>query len=291
MTSPPKSHTIPIEAPTPQAYDAPCEINGLKLKLPRWATYVVATIVTLSAAIPLFTQVLFPMVQEYTAMSKAEKAKADADKAKADAEKAKADAEKAKADEETANSRAQKEKLEQQLAQYKEYQEHFSDVDKSTQKLFDSPKQGSLSVSYYAKDGCLQVMRKGPGHNQAEVSYWIKAKSIPLEAPPGTPDDVRQSRLEATPPQSQPSLNATYGFASFNPISAPPVPERGTVACGNSHTGKFQTWNGQPNGCWVQVWRRWPDGCEHYQWYNTCNGYWDNHPDGSPRVAWKTCIH
>ena len=61
--------------------------------------------------------------------------------------------------------------------------------------------------------------------------------------------------------------------------------------CQDPHPGQFRTWNGQQNGCWIQVWRGWPDGCQHYQWFNSCNGYWDINPNGSPRVFWTCCVH
>lgn len=277
ITSPTGSSSTLPEGSTPPASEAPFEIYGLKLRLPRLATYAIAIIATLSTAIPLFSQVLLPMIQQYTATSRADKAKADA--------------EKAKADEEAARSREQKDKLDQELTRFKEYQNHFNESPRSTQKLFDNPDLGSLSVSFYTSDGCLLVKRKAPGQRQAEMSYWVAAKSIPLEAPPGTKDDARQSRLEAPPQNSQPLLNASYQFASFNPGGAPLATERGGFGCGDSHPGQFQTWNGDRNGCWVQVWRRWPDGCQHYQWFNSCNGYWDNQPNGAPKVSWTNCVH
>jgi hypothetical protein len=230
----------------PQASDTPFEIHGLKLRLPRWATYTLALILSLGTVIPVLSQVLYPMIQARVARAKV----------------------------------------------FNEYQRHFKENPASTKTVVDDPNLGSLIVSFYPSDNCLLISRKAPGYNQVEVSYWVEAKSIPREreAPPDTMDNVKESRSEP-PPQSRSSLNATYQFASFNPISAPPPAESGTVACGSSHTGEFQTWNGEQKGCWRQVWRRWTDGCEHYQWYNTCDSYWDNHPDGTARVAWKTCIH
>ena len=61
--------------------------------------------------------------------------------------------------------------------------------------------------------------------------------------------------------------------------------------CLDPHPGAFRFWYGQQNGCWIQVWRAWPEGCQHYQWYNSCNGYWDSYPNGAPRVFWNCCVH
>jgi hypothetical protein len=55
--------------------------------------------------------------------------------------------------------------------------------------------------------------------------------------------------------------------------------------CLNPHPGPFRSWNGQVNGCWVQVWRQWPEGCTHYQWFNSCANYWD------PQIWWTCCVH
>lgn len=61
--------------------------------------------------------------------------------------------------------------------------------------------------------------------------------------------------------------------------------------CLDPHPGQFRYWYGQQNGCWIQVWRGWPEGCQHYQWYNSCNGMWDNYPNGAPHVYWTCCVH
>ena len=61
--------------------------------------------------------------------------------------------------------------------------------------------------------------------------------------------------------------------------------------CLDPHPGAFRAWNGQQNGCLIQVWRAWPEGCRHFQWYNSCNGVWDSYPNGAPRVYWDCCVH
>jgi len=61
--------------------------------------------------------------------------------------------------------------------------------------------------------------------------------------------------------------------------------------CLSPHPGQFQTSYGKRNGCWVEVWRRWPDGCEHMQQLNTCSGAWETNADGTPKVTWTKCVH
>lgn len=79
-------------------------------------------------------------------------------------------------------------------------------------------------------------------------------------------------------------------LASLAPSAAAPVLVcRGK--CWDPHQGPFRYWNGQQNGCWIQVWRSWADGCSHFQWYNSCNGYWDSNPNGAPKVYWSCCVH
>jgi hypothetical protein len=55
--------------------------------------------------------------------------------------------------------------------------------------------------------------------------------------------------------------------------------------CLQFHPGQFRSWYGQKNGCFVQFWRQWPDGCTHYQVFNTCYQQWD------PNIYWTYCVH
>lgn len=61
--------------------------------------------------------------------------------------------------------------------------------------------------------------------------------------------------------------------------------------CLNPHPGGFQTAYGNKNGCLVQVYRNFQDGCQHWQTFNACNGSWETNGDGSPRVNWTRCVH
>lgn len=60
---------------------------------------------------------------------------------------------------------------------------------------------------------------------------------------------------------------------------------QGPGRCLNPHPGPFRYWNGAQNGCLIQVWRQWQDGCTHFQWFNTCNNFWD------PQIYWTYCVH
>lgn len=111
-----------------------------------------------------------------------------------------------------------------------------------------------------------------------------------IEARPKTarliPDIVQGLKRELV----KPSENGEQSFALLQfPGMIPVMGCQGR--CADPHPGPFQFWNGQQNGCLVQVWRKWRDGCQHYQWYNSCNGYWDIYPNGAPRVYWTCCVH
>lgn len=61
--------------------------------------------------------------------------------------------------------------------------------------------------------------------------------------------------------------------------------------CLNPHPGPFNWWYGARNGEWVEVWRRWPEGCQHVQLFHPPSGSWDTNPNGTPRVRWQCCVH
>jgi hypothetical protein len=81
------------------------------------------------------------------------------------------------------------------------------------------------------------------------------------------------------------------------PLPAPPAPEPRQFCggrCLNPHPGQFQQWVGGTapgNTCVVQIWRRWPEGCTHWQWFNKCNNIWDADQFGNARVNWTCCVH
>ncbi|HUQ68393.1 MAG TPA: hypothetical protein VM165_02650, partial [Planctomycetaceae bacterium] len=81
--------------------------------------------------------------------------------------------------------------------------------------------------------------------------------------------------------------------ASENPLVEaimPSLAAAGQCQAG-AHVGQFTTKYGKRDGCWVQIWRTFEDGCQHYQMFNSCGGFWDTNPDGSPKVSWTHCVH
>ena len=114
---------------------------------------------------------------------------------------------------------------------------------------------------------------------------------IATEVPPKTVltrlvPSLTRKELSHAPPATHTEASAGWHLPSLLTTT---VHAQGR--CQNPHPGDFQTSYGTKNGCWVEVVRRWGDGCEHVQMLNTCSGAWDSNADGSPRVRWTRCQH
>ena len=167
---------------------------------------------------------------------------------------------------------------------YNEYVKHTSEAG------LDFHRDANMTVKYYASDGCIYVLRSARG-------AWLRdpsRMSQPAAPPPGGLDGGLRSTLRNMNPAGLVDafrvIPAVYRVEGDGPPDAgqqkPPL--RGN--CLNPHPGKYTSRNGRKNGCWLQVWRKWADGCEHYQWFNTCTTYWET-AAGKPVVYWTTCVH
>ena len=166
----------------------------------------------------------------------------------------------------------------------------------------------NLTVVRYPSDGCVSILRAAGNSTQ---SFWIKDPSRTSAPPtaPGALDGGIKSQLMH--PDSSPfyfaASIASPGLVSLIPSKliatrdAPPpdstelIPVQQNPQCGggclNPHPGNFASQNGRTQGCWLQVWRTWQDGCSHYQWFNVCASSRDSLPNGQPRVYWTCCRH
>lgn len=260
-----------IESPSVELADArPKKEDAALGRIPRpkWAVFCVGVVTVLGSLVPLYTKVVGPWVDQRQAAIASRTAESNAEKQKFDAE--------------AAESLIKKEKAEADRLQFKEYQKHFSERPRNSQRVFDAADLGSLIVQFYSSDGCLLVLRKNPGPNQAQITHWIPASAI-NEAPPGR-IETRSSITQHFQEDVQ-FLTAQIRRSSLTGATSAPV------ACLNPHPGPFRSWNGEQRNCWLAVWRAWPDGCQHYQWFNTCTGNWDIEPNGAPRVYWTSCTH
>jgi hypothetical protein len=163
-----------------------------------------------------------------------------------------------------------------------------------------------VTADFYPSDGCIHVVRKQPltevasGGNQAQVMYGNTAQDIWI------PDPNRLAAQLSPDSSHEPDLRPAFPVLSKGPNrseeAAQWVSKKGRVkllrvssvslkkvqlrqgACLNPHPGTFQVQNRQVNACQVQVWRRFLDGCVHYQMYNACTGQW------TPGVIWTFCV-
>lgn len=136
-------------------------------------------------------------------------------------------------------------------AEMDEYNLHIAEPAETSAVLLDDAR-GKLTISRYA-DGCILLARS--------VTNGKRAKLI----------------LDLARDQHAAPRRSGRWFEVPVVAAAP--------QCLNPHPGAFRTWNGQRQGCFVQVWRQWPDGCTHVQMFDTCHGVWDLN------VNWTTCVH
>jgi hypothetical protein len=154
--------------------------------------------------------------------------------------------------------------------------------------------RGEMKVRYYGSDGCVLIVRKQPGGSSRWIPHWIPAVAGDDAPSPG------RIAARTTPPVHTAAApgGSDVGLAfaglraahAVGPLAAAAAGGGCGGRCTNPHAGSFETREGERKACWVQVWRQWPDGCAHYQWFNTCESYWDSDAEG-PKVHWTCCVH
>lgn len=185
-----------------------------------------------------------------------------------------------------------------------EFMKHFNEKPQST-----TSGPAGVQMAYYASDGCILVIRSS--HGRPDTKHWVLDLSrVALPAPPTSPTSPQPNNAAVAPGpfagRSEPALLAELELphvGQSSPKRLPPMydlSDRLEMAsdanppvlrpvqggrCLAQHPGQFQWWYGQVNGCFVQVWRKWPDGCTQFQWYNRCYNYFD------PGITWTACFH
>jgi len=177
---------------------------------------------------------------------------------------------------------------------------HSLEVDRH--ETFKNPKF-KLLVRFYDSDNCLLVVRQPQDSGDQPVVNWFPdPKKSP---PPADKLDFGKSSTSLAPrlrmhSSASPALAQSlvhpivFGTTSVRlggktALTQAVSPCRGQ--CQNPHQGRFDSWEGERRGCWIAVWRKWADGCTHYQWFNSCNSYWDADERGQPRINWTCCNH
>lgn len=187
-----------------------------------------------------------------------------------------------------------------QHVQNEQYRIHYNE--RPTWKNSIRVAGAQLEISFFKSDGCFFVRRKSSDPKVPVSKDWIVDLSqYPIQKSPGavnggTQDsgsyytgEKKQLGLPLLPTfpddplevLAKPGARVGHSGPELVPAQYHPVAGR----CINPHPGTFQTWVGQRNGCWIQIWRRFQDGCVHYEWFNSCYNYWD------PKIYWTFCVH
>jgi len=135
-------------------------------------------------------------------------------------------------------------------ADLQEYNAHLGEPPEAQAVLMDDAR-GHLVVQRFA-DGCVLLERRAQTMRRAKLV-------------------VDLARDRHTP------------HAAARWFTLPVVEAQGR--CLNQHPGGFNTWYGARQGCVVEVWRRWADGCQHFQYFDACHGSWDQ------QIHWTQCVH
>ncbi len=141
-------------------------------------------------------------------------------------------------------------------------------------------------VATYFSDGCISIERPGEPlpyltHAEANVEWSLSPSRRPApkapKLPSATPIYGATVDVPGEVPIATEDLFGTYPFSlsQLRPVQG---------SCLNPHPWPFGSWWGPANGCWIPLFRRWNDGCQHYQMYNTCAGQWD------PQIHWTFCV-
>ena len=192
--------------------------------------------------------------------------------------------------EKTKLEKAKSDSEEATRAKLEEYKFHFGEKG----QVLTAP-NGWVKITTYPSDGCILISRKDANSPYgSRLDDWILSplkvpKSTPPDAaakpasfdvsqpPPGAPD-----RPDAVPPGELRSIAFAQSIRQeLGQADRRLMPVQS--GCQNPHPGSVRSSWGKPNGCWVPLFRTWRDGCNHYQWYNSCSGQWN------PKIYWNFC--
>lgn len=241
-------------------------IGGVRVPLPRWAKFLLGILAILSAAVPVvsyFTGSSDPQSEKSAGMMTVSANQAPT----------------------PPPASPENQMSETAMIYFVHSQKHADEDPKTGSVILDSPDLGKVKVRFFRSDHCLQVIRTSPGPNAQTVTNYVLESKREDRAP----GNLSQAVLSRDMAVDQDLLETQIEPASFAPGRVETT-TASPLTC-IKHDGEFRSSNGEKKGCWLQVWRLWPDGCQHYQWFNTCTGAWDSLPDGKPNLYWTKCVH
>ena len=152
-------------------------------------------------------------------------------------------------------------------------------------RLKVSDKNDDLAYTYFPSDGCVLIKHMKNGVIKSDL---VRAAPPPTSARSDQPQEGTSRNADLwldgkihLPPTflhvseertANATVNEDHGHGE----------EQGY--CLNPHPGQFVWWTGQPlDQCWIPIFRKFNDGCTHYQLQNRCNGEWN------PAINWTYC--
>ena len=146
---------------------------------------------------------------------------------------------------------------------------------------------GQTVATYFESDGCIALARPGKKlpylDHPGDRLEWSLGPSVASPTDPAnlSPSSSRVDR----PDKASPSASASEAQEDDSHVGSKKLPRllRVQAGCLNPHPWPFTSWWGPANGCIAPQYRKWKDGCTHYQLYNSCRGQWD------PKIYWTTC--
>ena len=147
-----------------------------------------------------------------------------------------------------------------------------------------------VTVTHFNSDRCIQVVRQTPGSDKAE-GIWMFGPGLTPEKQRTQIDGGASNKRGAAAVSPGGLRPLTNGLTLVSNSRASDEPQGTPVNCWDPHPGPWNEQYVPVDQCGVQVWRYFPDGCVHFQWFNRCNGVWDVWPNGAPRVYWQRCVH
>lgn len=157
---------------------------------------------------------------------------------------------------------SQKQVSEQLASDNQEYALHAFDKPEATYTVFDDALRGKLSVLAFG-DGCLTILRQA-----------VHGKPV-----------VKLVRDLSRMGQAMAELAVPHLF----PVSLAGARQ---MRCLDPHPGRpVSSQYGAHEGCVAQMWWTFADGCQGYQFQNTCSGAYETYPNGVPLIHWTRCVH